>query len=367
MYPLESSPRANALINGREVDYFCGTGYFSMQGHPQLIQAACDASHRYGISSATSQAGLAINPILSEVETKAAAFFDTQAALYYASGYFGAGILLQGLSSDYDIIFVDAQSHYAVMDGATLAGKPMVSFAHCDVDDLARQLESRLKSGQRPLIFSDGIFPMSGVIPPLPAYDQLLGSYPGGLLCVDDAHAYGVIGNQGRGTLEYAGIEGVGRYSCGTLSKAFGGYGGIITGSQALIDRLKQRVKVLGGSSPVPVAAAAASAKALEILSAQPTLRQQLWANVAYAKNAFRELGFDDIPDTPVPIICLGDQRLDWQKLQQQLFHKGLATLYMAEDGYSSVPVGGALRIAIFSSHSHDQIDRLVREVGAAL
>ena len=363
MDQMNSAPGAQAVINGREVDYFCGTGYYTLQADSRLIDAACEASRRYGLSSATTRAGFGNNPVLLAVEEKAALFFEAEAALYYVSGYLGNGILLQGLAPEYDLIFVDEESHYSVMDGAAVARKPLVSFAHCDVDDLAEKLKMELKPGQRPLILSDGVFPTSGVIPPLSDYDRLLSQYPGGLLCVDDAHATGVLGEKGQGTLEYCGIAGPGRYSSGTLSKAFGGHGGIITGTAHFIETLKQRAKVFNGSSSVPVPAAAATAKALDILSTQPAMRQQLWGNVAYAKAAFRALGFEGIADSPVPIICLSDKRLDLAAVQQQLLRQGMATFYVPDGAYSSVPEGGAIRIAIFSSHSKTQIDRLVQAV----
>jgi len=367
MYQMESAPCAAAMINGRDVDYFCGTGYYALQGHPGLIEAACAATRLYGVNSGTTRAGFGNNPVLLDVEKKAAQFFGAEAALYYVSGYLGNGILLQGLAPDYDTIFVDEESHYSVMDGTAVSGKPIITFGHCDVADLAAKLASHLVKGQRPLILTDGIFPTSGVIPPLADYDQLLLAYPGGLLCVDDAHATGVVGSKGQGTLEYLGITGPGRYSSGTFSKALGGHGGIITGSHQFIEQLKQRAKVFNGSSAVPVPAAAATAKALDILSAQPQMRQQLWANVAYAKKGFRELGFTGIPDTPVPIICLSNKHIDLQSIQQTLFKNGIATFFVAGGSYSSVPAAGALRLAVFSTHSRAQIDRLVSEVKALL
>lgn len=172
--------------------------------------------------------------------------------------------------------------------------------------------------------------------------------------------AYAVIGDHGRDTLEYHGIQGPRRYSCGTLSKAVGGHGGIITGSTALIEQLKHRCKSLIGSSPVPVPAAAATAAGLGILKQQPEMRQQLWDNVAYAKRAFRGLGFEDIPETPVPIICLSNTDVDLYGIQQALFEQGIVVQYIPGGSYTSVPQQGAIRIAIFSGHTKQQIDRLI-------
>lgn len=367
MHLMQQPPSATTLIDGQEVDYFCGTGYFGLHGNPHLINAACDAVKQYGLGTGTSRAGYGNNPVLIDVEQKAAQFFEAERALYFVSGYLGNAILLQGLSEHYDIIFADAESHYSVFDGAAIAQKPLVTFAHLDSHDLARMLKTTLRAGQTPLVITDGIFPSSGIIAPLAEYKALLDPYPSALLCVDDAHASGVIGDKGLGSLEYCGVQGERCYSTGTLSKAFGGHGGIITGTRAFIKTLKRHSKISDASSSVPVPAAAASAKAIELLTAQPEIRAQLWSNVAYAKKAFRNLGFDNIPDTPVPIICLRSKHVNLEAIQQQLFDKGLVTHYQKGGSYSGVPKEGAIRVALFATHSKVQIDRLVYELNNLL
>lgn len=225
MYVMESAPGPRTTINGRQVDYFCGTSYYGLHGHPELIKAACKASKKYGIGSATSRFGYGDNPVLLEVEQRAAKFFEKESALYYVSGYLGNSILLQGLRDLYDIIFADQESHYSVMDGASMSRK-----------------------------------------------------------------------------------------------------------------------------------------KALEILSKGPEMRRKLWENVFYAKKSFRDLGLK-VNDTPVPIICLDIKGANLESLQRELFDKGIAVLHVPGGTYSSVPETGAIRIAIFSNHSREQIDRLVEEM----
>ena len=356
---MQSPPAAKTLIDGTEFDYFCGTGYFALHGHPDLIDAACHATQQYGLGPATRTFD---HPVLLAVETQAARFFDTEAAHYYVSGYLGNTLLLKGLAPDYDVILIDSESHYSVFDGAAASGKPTVRFAHADPDALRDTLRATLKPGQRPLVITDGIFPTSGRIAPLPAYHQILKDYDQALLCVDDAHATGVLGEKGQGTLEYLGLQGEGCYSSGTLSKALGGFGGIIAGSESFIKKV-----ALKGASPVPLAAAAASATALSLLMQQPHLRQTLWDNARYAKAAFRSLGFTDIPDTPVPFFCLSGGGFDYKTIQEELHKQGRAVLYIPEGGYTEVPVGGAIRIAIFSTHTRAQIDCLVAAVSVLL
>ena len=278
------------------------------------------------------------------------------------SGYLGNSLLLKGLAPDYEVIFADENSHFSVFDGAAVSGKPTVRFAHGNAEALQQALQKNLKPGQRPLVISDGIFPTSGAIAPLQDYHQVLADYDKALLCVDDAHATGVLGKKGQGTLEYLGLQGEGRYSSGTFSKALGGHGGIIAGSRKLIERV-----MLKAASPAPLGAAAASAKALDLLMQQPQLRQQLWDNATYAKQAFRDVGFSDIPKTPVPFFCLSGEGINLKTVQQQLYSQGIAVLYIPDGGYSEVPPGGAIRVAICSSHSREQIDRLVASVKGLL
>ncbi len=359
MYLMESPPGPKTIINGKRVDYFCGTSYYCLQGHPEVIKAAREAVGKYGIGSATTRLGFGANPVLLEVEEKAAKFFNTEDALYYLSAYLGSQILLKGLNDQYDLIFVDEESHYSVLDGAFLANKPVVFFAHLDLEDLRKKIKQNIKPRQRPLVICDGIFPVSGEVSPITEYLKILEEYDRSIICVDDAHATGVIGDKGYGTFEYFGLDKNGLYSAGTFSKALGAHGGIIAADHEFIEHLRSHSEVLHATTPVPTPAAAAAAKALDILFENPAMRKKLWDNVKYAKDALRNLGFD-VNETVVPIICLRHQDIDIQSLQLRLFEMGIAVHYLSRGSYSSVPKGGAIRIAIFSEHSKEQIDRLV-------
>lgn len=363
---MESAPGARAVIDGKEVDYFCGCGYFGFQGRQELIDAACQAAAKYGLGSATSRAGCGDNPILLAVESNAAKFFDSQSALYYVSGYMGNSILLQGLSNDYDVIFVDEDSHYSVQDGVSLSNKPVVTFAHVDAEDLKMQLARHLKPAQRPLVICDGVFAVSGQVSPIPDYLDVLEPCDPFIICVDDAHAVGVIGQKGHGCFEYHGLSDPRLYASGTLSKALGGYGGIIACDAALREKLVTKARMCFASSSPPTPVAAATAKALEILHEHPEIRMKLWDNVARAKDGLAALGFE-IDHTPVPIICLSSKKVNLERLPAELFARGIAIsrYYAGGNDYSSVPEGGAVRIAIFATHSAEQIDRLVREIAA--
>ena len=138
MYEMESAPGPRTIINGKEVDYFGGCGYFDFHGHPDIKKAANTAVEKYGISSATSPLVYGNNPVLQDLQTKAASFFGTESSLYFASGFLGSSILLDGLKDLYDIIFVDEESHYSVLHATLIAQKPVFKFRYMDVEDFQR-------------------------------------------------------------------------------------------------------------------------------------------------------------------------------------------------------------------------------------
>lgn len=367
-YLLESPPGARTLINGRWRDYFSGTGYLGLQGHPGLLSAASSALARYGLTTATSRGGYGEHPLYASVERAAARFWDVESALYYVSGYLGSAVLLQALDDAYDRIFVDAAAHFSVWNAARAARKPVHAYRHLDAAHLAAVLRRRLRPGERPLLLTDGVFPISGEVAPLPLYEEVLGNYESALVFLDDAHATGVLGAHGRGTLDYwltggeiqrpagSGVAEIAVYSAHTLSKAIGGHGGVIAGDAALSARL-HAIPTSVAASPPPLPVAAASAWALDHARAHPELRARLRENVATARRAIRALGWP-LEESPVPILCLGARpRVDLARLQEELFARDICVAHVTH--YSSTPPGGALRIAIFATHTAGQIARL--------
>jgi len=351
------------VVNGREVDYFCGTSYYTLHGDPRVKEAACEATRRYGMGPAT----LMASPPLLEVVRRVVEFFGVESAQYIVSGYLGNMLLAQALSDEYDIVLVDAASHYSVFDGLHSTGKRVVPFQHLDVDSLAQQLRSNIQPGQAPLVMTDGVFPVTGAIAPLKDYVNALARYERWLLCVDDSHAVGVIGEKGQGSLEHWGIQGDNCYLAGTLSKAFGGLGGIIPGSQQLMRKISRNVKIPDGASPPSTAAAAASAMGLKILSEHPEMRRSLWKNVAYMRAGLRQLGIK-VEESPIPIIAVsGLPKVDLKLVQKRLEEEGLLVAYVPPLGYSDAPNKETLRIAIFSTHSQHQLDLLLDRLGRLL
>ncbi len=356
-----SSPLgARVWIEGRERNYFSGTGYLGLQNHPRVQQAAIETIQRYGMATGTSRGGFGEHAVYDGLEEQARLFFGSEAVLYFTSGYLGALILAQGLRERYERIFVDAWSHFSVLDAARLAGKPLHIFQHLDAADLAAQIQAHLQSGERPLVLSDGVFPISGEIAPAPDYLPLV-KQQGGLIALDDAHAYGVLGVHGRGTLDYWQIEDEDCLTSGTLSKALGGFGGVIPTSKRLLEELDRNSRIYTASSPVPLPVASAAACALEIARTEPELRERLWENVRLTREGLRAADWP-VEDSQVPIICLRKQEgMDLEQIKNRLYEEGICIAHVRT--YSSTPPGGALRIAIFATHTTEQIERLVESL----
>lgn len=371
---MESAPGPETVIDGRRWLYFAGTAYFALQGHPEVIRAACAATERHGLASATTRAWFGSTPPLLEVERRAAAFFGAEAAFYFASGYAGMQILLAGLADDFDLLAVDERAHYSVWDAARACGKTVLSFRHVEPEDLAGQLRAHVGAGQRPLVLSDGVFPVLGRVAPVAEYREILAAYPGAALAIDDAHGAGVLGDDGRGTYQWTGLERFGvngdgpgprLYACATMSKAFGGYGGLVAGSRRFIERLQTRSHWYEGASSPPVPVAAATACGIRLLAEHPEWRARLRENVRLLKQGLAGLGLAG-GESPTPIVCLSIGTAEnMKRIQQALAEQGIMVAYAA--AYSGVSAEGALRLAVCSEHTPAMIGRLLETLGKIL
>jgi 8-amino-7-oxononanoate synthase len=299
--------------------------------------------------------------------------FGLDDAFYFASGWMGNHILTQSLGPESGLVMVDECSHYSVIEAARLTGWPQVAFRHCDPDDLRAKLKDRRQPAQHVLLLSDGVFAATGRIAPVAEYYDALRDCPESVLMLDDAHGVAVLGANGRGTFEHAGLWPHGPNTLdgpspqprltfsATLSKAVGGYGGIIPGGREFIRQLKLRSPYFGGASPPPVPIAAATARAIELIQAEPDLRTRLWANARLLKDGLRSLGFD-VDDTPVPIVCLViGSAGNMQRIQRELMARGVAVAYMA--AYAGLGPEGGLRIAVFAPHTPAMIGQFLDEL----
>jgi 8-amino-7-oxononanoate synthase len=360
---LESAPGAEVTIDGKRCLYFGGTSYFCLHSHPEVIRAGVTAFQRFGTHSATTRAGFGNNPVLLQVEDRLKDYFDAPDAAYFGSGYLSRLVLAQALSPDVDVLFVDEAAHFCVNDAALTAQKPVFLFRHRNPDDLRKKLNRNLKPRQRPLVLSDGVFPTFGLIAPLPEYLKVLEPC-GGLIGLDDAHGAGVLGPNGRGTYEHFGLSSGRRPVAATLSKAFGGHGGFVTGTRSLVSRVRTAIGAYVGSTPTPTPIAAASAKGIEILKTHPEMRQKLRHNIRTLKAGLRKLGIQT-DETPVPIAAWSSgSETEMKKVQRELLRRNIAVAYLK---YVGAPSAGVLRLTIFSTHTEAQIHRLLEELGRLL
>jgi len=376
---MDTAPGPVARIDGREVLYFAGTGYLGLQGDARVIEAGCAALRSHGLHAATTRTGFGETALLQDVERLAAGFMGTESALYYASGYPGMGMLAQAGAGSVALVLADEWLHLAGQDAARLIGAPVKTFRHGDPEDLRRRLRA-CKGRGRVLVMCDGVSPVRGDIAPIHDYLEVLADHPEARLMIDDAHGLGVLGQNGRGSVEYAadtsglpialnpGFDDPPHRSvwlCGTLSKAVGGWGGMIAGSAGFIDRLRDRSNWFQGAAACPAPAAGATAEALRICRDEPELRSRLVRNVRQARIGLRGLGLE-LEDLPTPILCVRiGGRETMASLQRELLADSIAIAHSRN--YPGVDDDGALRIAIFAMHTPDMIDELVGSLRSKL
>jgi 7-keto-8-aminopelargonate synthetase-like enzyme len=354
---MEGPPGTETSINGKRYLYFGGTSYHTLQYHPDVIRAAHEALDRYGLHSSTSRGGFGNTPLYAEVERLAARFFGTEDAAYLASGYLSNIGALQVLRKRqrYDVIFHDAIAHYSIVDFVLATGTPVHAFAHRDPDDLARQLKAHLGPGQTPLVMSDGVFPVPGEIAPVPDYVKVLEPY-GGLLWLDDAHALGVIGPNGRGTYDHFGVRGDRLFFGGTMSKAMGGYGGIVPTTGEMAQDIRDG-HIMNGATMPPSPSAAASVKGMELLLAHPEWRTRLWDNARRLKAGIKRLGLP-VQETDVPVVSFAlATGQEMERVHAALMERGIC---IQLSHYVGAGPAGVLRIVVFSTHTAEHIDRLI-------
>lgn len=372
MYSLmESPPGPETIIDGVSYLYFGGTSYLGLAANPEVIEAGCAAMRRYGVHSATTRARFGTTPVVLDVERRAAEYFGTEDAFYFGSGYVSNHILVNALGPQVETVLVDESSHYCVMEASRLAGVPVICFKHADPQDLGRRLEGR----QRVLVMADAVGPSTGEIAPVAEYIKVLEHCAEGHLLLDDAHGFGVLGDKGRGVFDELGLwdrvngrsAGVGPmlHVCGTLSKALGGFGGIIPGTREYLRRARKASHYFDGASAPATAEAGAAAKALEIVSRDGSLREKVRARACQLKTALRGMGLS-VPDgrTAVFGVSIGSAE-NMQRIHETLKARRILVPYMG--AYSGTPPQGILRFAVFANHSEEQIGQLISEIRAAL
>ena len=365
---MESPPGPEAVIDGRRYRYFGGTSYFGLHGHPEVIAAGCEAFRRFGVHTATTRAGFGNSPPVMEVERRAAGFFDRPAAFYFSSGYVANHVLVQSARPDRGAVFVDESAHFSVAEAAKLAGVPVHGFKARDPGDLAAVIRRHLPPASSPLVMVDAVTPATGVLAPVAEYLAALLEFAPATLLLDDAHGVGVLGENGRGTLDHLGLwaranggtgsDGVTLMTGGTLAKALGGFGGVVAGSEAFVAHVRGSSHYFDGASAPPAPIAAASAKALELVAGDPSFRARVRDNGAHLRAGLRSLGLDP-PESPAAQtgVAVGDAA-NMRRLHLALREAG--HLVPAVGAYPGVGAEGVLRFAVCSGHTHAMIDDLL-------
>ncbi len=357
---MMSPPGAEVRLDGKNYLYFAGTAYFNLQSDSRIIAAANKASSAWGVGTATSRSLAGTSPLLLELEEKIAAYFRSDDAVFLPSGYLSnlAGLKAMKEMNLFDVILLDENSHYSLFDGAAALGLPIIRFTHRHVRSLRSNLESTSAKMQRALIVTDGLFPVTAQLAPLDRYLDLAERYDA-LIWVDDAHGVGILGENGRGSIEHFGLDSPRIYMGATLSKAFGGYGGILCGSHSFISQVRDG-SILTGSTPPMNAAIAASMKGLELVHKEPFLRQKLWENAYLLKAGLEPLKIAS-DDNQIPIVAFKlESSSQMIHLHQDLLEEGIFIQYAKYHGAGSE---GVLRIVVSSTHTSDQIDRLIRSL----
>ncbi len=341
------------LFEGKEYTFFGGNDYHRFSRRPELLAAMAAAAERYGINTAGSRLTTANHPLYLELEARLAEFLGAEAAILCSAGYLSSSILVQGIAELYDVLFVDETAHGSLVDAAQQTGKSVERYSHADPDALGLLMRTTLSANQVPLILTDGIFASMGDIPPLAELTKLASRFGGKVVC-DDAHAAGVIGELGQGSWEEAGISRDHIYQTGTLSKGLGGFGGFVAGSNADIARIRFHSRAFTGSTPPPLPIAAASIKALELLTSERYRITLLRERTRVVKQRLKAAGFAvAVGDAPICSVTYLNPHKN-QLLCEKLRANGI---FAAVIDYPGSPPGGHYRFTLSSAHSDNEIN----------
>ena len=363
-----SSPMdAWVTVDGRRVLNFCANNYLGLANHPRLRAAAKAAIDQYGIGPGAVRTIAGTMSLHLELEQRLAAFKKAEACITFQSGFMANVATIPALVGQGDLIFSDELNHASIIDACRLSRAQVVRYRHNDVGDLERKIEETNQSGRR-LIVTDGVFSMDGDIAPLDKICAVAEAH-GILLMVDDAHGEGVLGQGGRGIVDHFDLHGRVHVEVGTLSKAFGVVGGLVAGSQTIVDWLRQRGRPFLFSSAMTVPDVAACIESVNVLQESTELVDQLWANTAIFKQGMAALGFNTgHSQTPIVPVLLGEAPLA-QQFSRRLFEEGVFAMAI---GYPTVPMGKA-RVRAMNSAAHsrqdleqalDVFERVGRELG---
>jgi len=355
-----TTPQSSSIrtADGREVLNFCANNYLGLADHPDIIAAAKEALDTHGFGLASVRFICGTQDLHKTLEATISKFFGTDDAILYTSCFDANGGLFETILNDEDVVISDALNHASIIDGIRLCKAERRRYANGDMAELEKHLAE--SQGRRTrLIATDGVFSMDGFIAKLDEIVRLKNKY-NALLMVDDSHATGFVGPTGRGSAELHGVMNDVDVFTSTLGKALGGgSGGFTTGSQAIIDLLRQRSRPYLFSNTLPPPLVAASIKVFEMLSSSTALRDKVNDNALYFRKRMTEAGFDIRPGThPIAPVMLYDAKLA-QAFAKALLDEGI---YVIGFFFPVVPQGQArIRTQMSAAHTHAHIDRAVQ------
>ncbi len=369
---LDDEQAPVCTFDGKKVVNLASNNYLGLTTHPKLREAALEATRQYGVGSGAVRTIAGTMKIHMELEEKIARFKNVEACVVFQSGFAANAGTVSAVLGKEDFIISDQLNHASIIDGARLSRARILVFEHKNIAHAEEQLASVKEQPGRKLLISDGVFSMDGDIGPLPALCDLAEKY-GAIMMVDDAHASGVLGRNGRGTVDHFNVHGRVDIQVGTLSKAIGALGGYVCGSRDLIEFLYHRARPFLFSTSHPPSVAATCIAAFEVLENEPERIEQLWENTRFWKKELGLLGFDiggratPVSATPITPIIIGDGKLTME-FSKELFKEGVLGTGIT---FPTVPEGKArIRTIMTATHTKEQLEQalqVLKKVGARM
>ena len=353
-------------FDGRKVINLASNNYLGLTTHPKLREAALEATRKFGVGSGAVRTIAGTMKIHIELEERIARFKGVEACVVFQSGFTANAGTVSSFLGKEDYIISDELNHASIIDGCRLSRAKILVFRHKDVAHAEEQLASVAKLPGKKLLITDGVFSMDGDIGPLPGLCAAAEKY-GAIMMVDDAHASGVLGRNGRGTVDHFGVHGRVDIQVGTLSKAIGALGGYVCGTRDFVEYLYHRARPFLFSTSHPPAVAATCLAAFDVLENEPELIERLWSNTRFFKKELGLLGFNiggvttPASETPITPIIIGDGRATME-FSKAIFDEGVMGTGIA---FPTVPEGKArVRTIVTATHTEAQLSQALEVLG---
>lgn len=358
--PIEEANDTEVIIDGRKILMFGSNSYLGLTNHPKVKESAKKAIDQYGTSCSGSRFLNGTSKLHIELEEKIARFVKKEAALVFTTGFQTNLGILSALTGRTGILILDELNHASIIEGSRLSFSRVLKFRHNDMDDLAKII-SGLPYDQVKMIVVDGIFSMEGDICNLPEITLLSRKY-NSMVMVDDAHAFGVLGDHGRGTADYFNLNREVDIIMSTFSKSLASIGGFAASTKEIISYIKHTSRPMIFSASIPPSGAAAALAALEIMESEPERLQNLWANTEYLSSHLKQLGFALAhTESPIIPIYIRDNDLTF-KFNQRLFEKGIFANPVVSPAVKSD--SALIRMSVMATHTKYQMDIVIEKLG---